>query len=81
MRNQMLKKEESQNTNSKEVKKMIMMLKDQLEESRRIEETLEDQKQCLEIKIATQKEESEKREKILTDHLKEIIDELNLLEA
>jgi hypothetical protein len=34
------------------------MLKDQLEEVRRIEETLKDQKQFLEIKIATQKEES-----------------------
>jgi hypothetical protein len=36
---------------------MIVMLKDQLEEARRIEETLKDQKQCLEIKIAVQKEE------------------------
>jgi hypothetical protein len=32
---------------------MIMMLKGQLEEARRTEETLEDQKQCLEIKIAS----------------------------
>jgi hypothetical protein len=31
----------------------------------------------LEIKIAAQKEEVEKREKILTDHLKEITDDLN----
>jgi hypothetical protein len=58
-----------------------MMLKGQLEEARRIEETLEDQKQCLEIKIAAQKEEAEKREKILTDHLKERTDDLNQLEA
>jgi hypothetical protein len=48
-----------------------MMLKDQLEEVIRIEETLEHRKQCLEIKIATQKEEAKKREKILTDHLME----------
>jgi ribosomal protein S6 len=38
----------------------------QLEETKRIEETLEYQKQCLESNIATQKEESQKRENILT---------------
>jgi hypothetical protein len=40
---------------------MIMMLNGQLEEAKMTEETLEDQKQCLEIKIATQKEEAKKR--------------------
>jgi hypothetical protein len=35
----------------------------------------------LEIKIAAQKEEAEKREKILIDYLKEITDNLNLLEV
>jgi hypothetical protein len=35
----------------------------------------------LEIKITSWKEEAEKREKILIDHLKEIIDDLNQLEA
>ena len=77
----MLKKEESQNANSKEVKQMIMILKGHLEEARRIEETLEDQRQCLEIKIEAQKEEVEKREKILTDCLKERTDDLNQLEV
>jgi hypothetical protein len=43
---------------------MIMMLKGQLEEARRIEETLEDQKQYLEAKITTQKEEVKEREDI-----------------
>jgi hypothetical protein len=44
---------------------MIMMLKSQLEEAKRIEETLEDQKQYLEAKITKYKEEIEKREKTL----------------
>jgi hypothetical protein len=34
------------------------MLKGKIEEARTIEETLEDQKQCLEIKITTLKEEA-----------------------
>jgi len=58
-----------------------MMLKGQLEEAKRTEETLEDQKQYLEIKMAAQKEEAKKREKILTDHLKERTNDLNQLEA
>jgi hypothetical protein len=58
-----------------------MMLKGQLEEAKRIEENFKDQNQCLEVKIATQKEEAEKREKILTDHLKEIKKDLNQFEA
>jgi hypothetical protein len=55
------------------------MLKGQLEESKRIEETLEDLKQCLEIKIMALKE-VEKREKILEDHLNERTNELSQLE-
>jgi hypothetical protein len=35
----------------------------------------------LETNIAAQKEEAEMREKILTDHLKEITNDLNHLEA
>jgi hypothetical protein len=45
-----------------------------LEEARRIEETYKihmEEKQCLEAKIATQRNEAEKRDNILTDHLKE----------
>jgi len=34
----------------------------------------------LEIKISPQKEEEEKREKVLIDHIKEKIDKLNHLE-
>jgi hypothetical protein len=52
-----------------------------LEEARKIEENLEYQKQCLGTNIAAQKEEAEMREKILTDHLKEITNDLNQLEA
>jgi hypothetical protein len=57
-----------------------MMLKIHLEEARRIEETLEDQKKCLEAKIVAQKEEVENREKVLTYHLKEKNEDLNQLE-
>jgi hypothetical protein len=81
LQEELKKMEESQNSNTKEVEQMIMMLKGQLEEAIRIEETLEDQKQYLEAKITTQKEEAEKREKILTDHLKERTNDLNHLEA
>jgi hypothetical protein len=49
---------------------VIKNLRAQLEEARRIEETLEYQKKCLEANIAAQKEEAEKRENILMDHLK-----------
>jgi hypothetical protein len=65
---------------SKKAQQVIKNLRAQLEEARRIEETLEYQKQCLEANIATQKEEAEKRENILTDHLKERTDDLNQLE-
>jgi hypothetical protein len=56
-------------------------LRTQLEESRKIEENIEYQKQCLETNIAAHKEEAEMREKILTDHLKERTNDLNQLEA
>jgi hypothetical protein len=65
---------------SEKAQQVIKNLRTQLEEARRIEETLEYQKQCLEANITTQKEEAEKREKILTDHLKERTDDLNQLE-
>jgi hypothetical protein len=61
--------------------KVIEKLRAQLEEARKIKENLEGQKQCLESNIATQKEEAEKREKILTDHIKERTNDLNHLEA
>ena len=57
-----------------------MNLITQLEEARKIEENIEYQKQCLENNIATQKEEVEMRENILTYHLKEITNDLNQLE-
>jgi chromosome segregation ATPase len=65
---------------SEEDQHVIKNLRAQLEEDRIIEETLEHQKQCLEANIVAQKEEAEKRENILTDHLKEITDDLNQLE-
>jgi hypothetical protein len=40
-----------------------------------------DENQCLEAKMTAQIKEAEKRENILTDHLKEIIEDLNQLEA
>jgi hypothetical protein len=64
-----------------EAQEVITNLITQLEEARKIEENLEYQKQCLETNIATQKEEAEMREKILTDHLKERTNDLNQLEA
>jgi chromosome segregation ATPase len=59
---------------------IIKNLRNQLEEARNIEENLEYQKQYLETNIEAQKEEAEMREKILIDHLKEIINDLNKLE-
>jgi hypothetical protein len=52
-----------------------------MEEAKRIEETLKDQKQYLEVKIAEKNEEEKKREKILIDQLKERTEDLNQLEA
>jgi hypothetical protein len=43
---------------SKKYQKVIKNLRSQLEEARRIEETLEYQKKCLEANIAAQKEEA-----------------------
>jgi hypothetical protein len=65
---------------SEKDQKVIKNLISQLEEARRIEETLEYQKKCLEANIEAQKEEVEKREKILMDHLKERTNDLNQLE-
>jgi hypothetical protein len=79
LKKELMKKKESVQ-GSEEAQKVIKNLRAQLEEARRIEETLEYQKQCLEANIAAQKEEVEKREKILTDHLKERTDDLNQLE-
>ena len=64
-----------------ESQQVIANLRIQLEEVRKIEENLEYQKQCLETNIVAQKEEEEMREKILTDHLKEINNNLNQLES
>jgi chromosome segregation ATPase len=65
---------------SEKAQQVIKNLRTWLEEAKRIEETLEYKKQCLEANIIAQKEEAEKREKILTYHLKERIDDLNQLE-
>jgi hypothetical protein len=89
-----LKKEREENKSSKKElmnqkesvqgsekdQQVIKNLRAQLEEARRIEETLEYQNKCLEANIATQKEEAKKREKILMDHLKERTNDLNQLE-
>jgi hypothetical protein len=65
---------------SEKDQQVIKNLRAQLEEARRIEETLEYQKKCLEANIAAQKEDAEKRENILMDHLKERTNDLNQLE-
>jgi hypothetical protein len=76
---ELMKKKESVQ-GSEKYQQVIKNLRAQLEEARRIEETLEYQKKCLEANIASQKEEAEKREKILMDHLKERTNDLNQLE-
>jgi chromosome segregation ATPase len=76
---ELMKQKESVQGSEKD-QQVIKNLRAQLEEARRIEETLEYQKKCLEANIATQKEEAEKREKILMDHLKERTNDLNQLE-
>jgi hypothetical protein len=75
-----LKKKNESVQGSEMAQQVIKNLRNQLEEARRIEETLEYQKKCLEANITTQKEEAEKRENILTNHLKERTDDLNQLE-
>jgi hypothetical protein len=40
-----------------------------------------EEEQCLEAEIVAQGKEEEKRENILTDHLKEIYEDLNHLES
>jgi hypothetical protein len=64
-----------------ESQQFIENLRTQLEEARKIEENIEYQKKYLESNIEAQKEEVEMREKILTNHLKEITNNLNHLEA
>ena len=64
-----------------ESQQVIEKLRAQLEECRKIKENLEYQKQYLEANIASQKEEVEMREKILTNHLKERTNDLNQLET
>jgi chromosome segregation ATPase len=78
-RKELMKKKESVQ-GSEKYQQVINNLRAQLEEARRIEETLEYQNKCLESNIAAQKEEAEKREKVLMDHLKERINDLNQLE-
>jgi hypothetical protein len=65
---------------SEKDQQVIKNLRAQLEEARRIEETLEYQKKCLEANIEAQKEDAERRENILMDHLKERTNDLNQLE-
>jgi hypothetical protein len=60
-----------------EAQEVIKNLRTRLEESRKIEENIEYQKQCLEANIVAQKEEVEMRENILTDNLKERTNDLN----
>jgi hypothetical protein len=66
---------------SKNDQHVIKNLRAQVEEARRIEETLEYQRKCLEAHIVAQKEDAKKREKILMDHLKERTNDLNQLEG
>jgi hypothetical protein len=65
---------------SEKDQQIIKNLRAQLEEARRIEESLEYENKCLEANIESQKEEAEKREKIPMDHLKERTNDLNQLE-
>jgi hypothetical protein len=58
-----MKKKESVQGSEKD-QQVIKNLRDQLEEARRIEETLKYQKKCLESNIATKKEETKKRKDI-----------------
>ena len=64
-----------------ESQQVIENLRNHLEEARKIEENLEYQKQYLEANIGAQKEESEMKENILIDYLKERTNDLNHLEA
>jgi chromosome segregation ATPase len=74
-----MKKKESVQGSEKD-QRVIKNLRAQLEEARRIEENLKSKNKCLEANIAAQKEEVEKRQKILMDHLKERTNDLNQLE-
>jgi hypothetical protein len=72
-----MKKKESVRS-FKESQQVIENLRAHLEESIKIEENIEGQKKCLESNLTTQKEEDKKRENILTYHLKERTNNLNL---
>jgi hypothetical protein len=61
---------------SKEAQQVIKKLRIDLEEARRIKETLEYQNQFLEANKTAKKKEAEMRENILIDDLKEIADDL-----
>jgi uncharacterized protein involved in exopolysaccharide biosynthesis len=78
------KKGESQKLDFEEVHQMITNLKVQIEEGIGIKEThkrkLEENK-FLEAEIVTKRKEEDKREDILTSHLKERYEDLNKLEA
>ena len=79
LKKELMKQKESDHI-FEEAQQVIVNLRTQLEEARKIEENLKYQKQCLETNIAAQKDEAKMRE-ILTDHLKERINNLNQLEA
>jgi chromosome segregation ATPase len=64
-----------------EAQQVIENLRTQLEEAKKIKENLEYQKKCLEANIVAQKEEAKMRENILTNHLKEITNDLNQLDS
>jgi chromosome segregation ATPase len=76
---ELMKKKQSVEGSEKD-QQFIKNLRSELEEARRIEETIEYQKKRLEANIAAQKEDAEKRENILMDHLKERTNDLNQLE-
>jgi hypothetical protein len=64
-----------------ESQQVIEKVRNHLEEAKKIKENLQYQKQYSEGNIATQKEEAEMREKILTYNLKERTNDLNHLEV
>jgi hypothetical protein len=63
---------------------MIMNLKVQVKESKRVEETYKrqlEEKQCLKAKLLAQRKESKKTKQILTSHIKERSEDLKNLQA
>jgi hypothetical protein len=66
---------ESQNLNFEELQQIITNLKVQVEEAKRIGQACKSQleeKQFLEEEIIAQRKEAEKRENILTSHIKDL---------